>query len=203
VNRRVKHDGARLPGTPALAALACVGLLGGCAVVPSAPSVLVLPGTQKSPPQFQADSARCQQQAQAFVAPQVDAANNQAAATAVVGTVIGAAVGALFGSGYYYNGSAAAWGAGSGLLVGSTLGAGQSQGSSYALQQRYDVAFMQCMYALGNQVPGQMAPPRPSQGQRLYPAAPPGYGTHPPPNTPAPNIPPPNTPAPLGVIPKA
>ncbi len=156
-------------------------MLAGCAVVPSAPSVLVLPGSQKSAPQFQADNTQCQQQAQAFVAPQVDAANNQAAATAVASTLIGAAIGALSGSGYYYNsGSAAAWGAGTGLLVGSTLGAGQSQASSFNLQQRYDVAFMQCMYALGNQVPGQVSARRTAPVPRLYP----------PPNTPAPQMPP-------------
>jgi hypothetical protein len=180
--------------------------LGGCAVTPSAPTVLVLPGVQKSTPQFQADIAACQQQAQAFVAPQVDAANNQAAANAVVGTAIGAAVGALLGSGYYYNNSSAAWGAGTGLLVGSSIGAGQSQVSSYSLQQRYDIAFMQCMYQLGNQVPGQEVKRRPVQGVRTVPAVPPTYApapTYPPPNTPAPNFPPPNTPPPIGALPPA
>jgi len=123
--------------------------------------LLVLPDTQKSIPQFQADSANSQQQAHAFVAPQAEAANTQAAASAVVGTAIGAAVGALLGSGYFYNGYSAAWGAATGLLVGSSIGTGESQVSSYGLQQRYDIAFVQSMYQLGNQVPGQAAARRP------------------------------------------
>lgn len=186
--------------------LVCIAGLGGCAVTPNAPTVMVLPGVQKSTPQFQADSASCQQQAQAFVAPQVDAANNQAATSAVVGTAIGAAVGALLGSGYYYNNSSAAWGAGTGLLVGSSIGAGQSQASSYSLQQRYDIAYAQCMYQLGNQVPGQAVMRRPVQGVRTLPAVPPTNApapNYPPPNTPAPSFPPPNTPPPIGVLPPA
>ena len=90
------------PGHMALSAIAAALLvLQGCAVTPAGPSVLVLPGAQKTQAQFQADQAGCQQQAQAQVAPSVDAANNQAAATAVVGTAIGAAIGALMGYGGY------------------------------------------------------------------------------------------------------
>jgi hypothetical protein len=187
-----------------LAAVAGAVALTGCAVAPTAPTVMVLPGTQKTPSQYQLDNARCQQQAQAVVAPQVDAANNQAAASAIIGTAIGAAVGALFGSGYYYNSSAAAWGAGTGLLMGSSVGAGQSQASSYSLQQRYDIAFMQCMYQLGNQVPGQVTARRPAPAARAVPTVPPANQpapNYPPPNTPAPTFPPPNTPAPMGVAP--
>jgi uncharacterized protein YcfJ len=187
-----------------LIGLAGAAALAGCAVAPSAPTVMVLPGVQKSPSQYQLDNAQCQQQAKAYVAPQVEAANNQAAASAVIGTAIGAAVGALFGSGYYYNHSAAAWGAGTGLLMGSSVGAGQSQASSYSLQQRYDIAFMQCMYQLGNQVPGQVAARRPAPAARALPAVPPANQpapNYPPPNTPAPSFPPPNTPAPIGAAP--
>jgi hypothetical protein len=183
------------------AGLAALLALGGCAVAPTTPSVMVLPGTQKSPAQFQADAGVCQQRAQALLAPQAEVANNQAAATALVGTAIGAAVGALFGSGYYNPNSSIAWGAGSGLLVGSTLGAGNSQASSYGLQQRFDIAYMQCMYQFGNQIPGQTArvvrraaPPLPPPNQ----SAPRGYS---PPAGSAPNYPPPNTPPPIGVPP--
>lgn len=162
--------------------------LAGCAVAPSAPSVIVLPGTQKTAAQFNADNATCQDYAHALVAPGADAANTQAVGSAVVGTALGAAVGALLGSGYYYNSSAAAWGAGTGLMVGSAVGGSQSQAAGYGLQQRYDAAYVQCMYQRGHQVPGQSA-------YRPAPAAPaprqvPRY---PPPGYPAPNIPPPNT----------
>ena len=40
-------------------ALAAAILAAGCATVPSGPSVMALPGPQKSPPQFQDDQAAC------------------------------------------------------------------------------------------------------------------------------------------------
>jgi len=161
--------------------------LGGCAVAPTAPSVMVLPGSQKSPDQFQADAAACQQQAQALLGNDAQAANNQAVTSAAVGTVIGAAAGALLGQGSYNPSAAAGWGAGAGLLIGSTVAGGNSQVSSYSLQQRFDIAYMQCMYQRGNQVPGQVSYRR---------QAPQPYANQPPPNYPPPNYPPPNQPPP-------
>lgn len=158
--------------------------LAGCAVAPTAPSVMVLPGSQKNPEQFQADSGACQQQAQALLANDAQAANNQAVTSAAIGTVVGAAAGALIGQGSYNPSAAAGWGAGTGLLIGSTVGGGNSQASSYSLQQRFDIAYMQCMYLRGHQVPGQVS------YRRQAPAMPaPNY---PPPNYPPPNYPPPN-----------
>jgi hypothetical protein len=162
--------------------------LGACAVVPTAPTVLVLPGSQKSQADFQTDTATCLHQAQAQLAPQVEAANTQAATNAVVATAIGAATGALFGYSGYGNSSssAVAWGAGTGLVVGSAVAGGNSQGASYSLQRRFDIAYLQCMYVHGNQVPGQAsyARPVPLVRQPSRPAPPP---------PPQPNYPPPNT----------
>jgi outer membrane lipoprotein SlyB len=174
-------------------------VLQGCAVTPAGPSVLLLPGAQKSQAQFQADQAGCQQQAQTQVAPSVDAVNNQAAATAVVGTAIGAAIGALMGYGGYggygqYANQAAAWGAGAGLMYGGAMGGGSSQASNPGLQQRYDNAFAQCMVLLGHQLPGVAG------YRRAAPAVPPPPPSYPPPNTRPPSVPPPNTPAPLGAV---
>jgi hypothetical protein len=45
-------------------------------------------------------------------------------------------------------------GAASGLVIGSAAGAGAADASSWELQRRYDLAYEQCMYAHGNQVPG-------------------------------------------------
>jgi len=42
---------------------------------------------------------------------------------------------------------------GMGLLFGSAAGSNVAYGSSFQLQQRYDGAYMQCMYAKGNQIP--------------------------------------------------
>ncbi len=171
-------------------------VLGGCAIAPTAPTVMVLPGTQKSPAQFQADHLACQQEAQARLAPATETANHQAASNVVIGTVLGAAVGALLGQGSYNPGAVAAWGAGTGLLMGSSAAGGSSQGSTYSLQQGYNHVFMQCMYQRGHQVPGQVVYPR--QGASIQPPAnyrAPTYpsSAYPPPNYPAPYYPPPNT----------
>ena len=44
-------------------------------------------------------------------------------------------------------------GAGVGLLGGAAAGVGRGEGSSEAVQARYDMTYMQCMYAKGNQIP--------------------------------------------------
>src|SRR5262245_22949185 len=80
----------------ALVALA-VGLLGGCASVPTTPSVMVLPGRGKTFEEFQADDATCRRSATQAV---------------------------------------------------------QQVGSDVPTQYRFDMAYMQCMYASGHQVPG-------------------------------------------------
>ena len=177
--------------TPRIRMILAAGLalaLGACATAPTAPSVMVLPGSQKSTEQFQVDSGACQQQAQALLANDAQAANNQAMTSAAIGAVVGAAAGALMGQGSYNPSAAAGWGAGTGLLIGSTVGGGNSQVSSYSLQQRFDIAYMQCMYLRGNQVPGQVS------YRRQAPAQP--YARQPPRNYPPPNYPPPNQPPP-------
>ena len=187
--------------------LAAVLILSGCVTVPTGPSVMVLPGPQKSFDQFQSDGYTCQQFAQSLVAPDGQAAANNAAGAAVAATAIGAAAGAIIGSATGQAGAGAAIGAGTGLLWGGAAGGNAAYASSYDLQRRYDVAYMQCMYSRGNQLPGQVVVRRPPAN---YPAAgtPSGY---PPPNTPAPYAapqsnspsayPPPNTPPPAGVAP--
>lgn len=187
------------PLQPLLLALGAALALGGCAVAPTAPTVMVLPGTQKTADQFHADGAMCQQQAQAMFAPATQAANDQAVASAAIGTVVGAAAGALLGGGYYSNSSIAA-GAATGLMFGSAVGGSQSQYSTYGLQRRFDIAYVQCMYLRGHQVPGQasyrrQAPvaPAPNRPPPIY--SPPGNGS--------PSYPPPNTPPPAGAAPPA
>jgi hypothetical protein len=166
--------------------------LGGCATAPTAPNVMVLPGSQKSPDQFQADANFCQQQAQALLANDAQVANNQAVANAAIGTVVGAVAGALIGQGSYNPSAAAGWGAGTGLLIGSTVGGGNSQAASYSLQQRFDIAYVQCMYQRGNQVPGQVSYRR----QAVVVPAPSQPPSYPPPNYPPPNQPRSNAPSP-------
>ncbi len=195
--------------------VAALLVLGGCATVPNGPTVMVLPGTQKSFPSFQNDQADCQQYAQASIGGIAagDAAANAAVGSAVGGAALGAAVGAILGSVTGNAGAGAAWGAGTGLLFGSASGANAANMTYYEAQRRYDIAYVQCMYARGNQVPGRTAyrAPPPPQSAPAYPPPnypppqiAPGYGSAP---TPAPRVaapasyPPPNTPPPSAVQP--
>ncbi len=145
-------------------------LVSGCATIPTGPSVMVLPPPEKTFEQFQADDAACRQ----FAYQQVggvtgqEAAQKSAVSSAAIGTAIGAAAGAAIGSATGNFGAGAAIGAGSGLLLGSAAGTGYASGSYYEAQRRYDIAYMQCMYAKGNQIPGmrtrrvrRVAPPPP------------------------------------------
>jgi len=71
-------------------------LLGGCASVPSGPSVMVLPGTGKSFEQFQADDSICRQWASQQVGTTVQsAATESTAGGAVIGTLGSGFPGAL------------------------------------------------------------------------------------------------------------
>ena len=135
--------------------LILVPFLGACATVPTGPSVMVLPGGGKSFEQFQADDAICRQWAyqQAGTTPG-QAASQSGITSAVVGTALGAAAGAAIGAAAGNPAMGAAVGAGGGLLFGSAAGASSAQYSGHQAQWRYDLAYQQCMYAKGNQIPG-------------------------------------------------
>jgi hypothetical protein len=197
--------------------LSAVVVLGGCVTVPVGPMVRVLPGSQKSFEQFRNDDAGCRQYAQAAIGGPEAGQNaaNAAAGNAVAGSLIGAAAGAILGSVSGQAGAGAAIGAGTGLLFGSAAGSNVAGYSSYAMQRNYDTAYMQCMYAHGNQVPGAVAyrssapqyspsyypPPRnPAPGAASGNYPPPGYPAPgaPAENNPPPSYPPPNTPPPRG-----
>ncbi|MBL8490581.1 MAG: hypothetical protein JNM82_07365 [Rhodocyclaceae bacterium] len=165
-----------LPGYP-LAAAAAALLLAACASAPTGPGVMALPGTGKSFEQFRADDADCRQ----FAFAQSGAADPAEAGvrSAAVGTVVGAVAGAAIGGR-----DAAGVGAGTGLIVGSMAGSGSSRGSAYDAQRLYDNAYVQCMYAKGQQVPVSGA----LRSRSAVPAAPepapapaPGPGAYPPP----------------------
>src|SRR5487761_2138582 len=140
--------------------LAPLLLLGACATIPNGPSVMALPGTGKSFDQFRADDADCRQ----FALSQIGgtSANQAAVASGVTSAAIGAGVGARAG-------------AAMGGLAGSAIGASSGQVSGYEAQRRYDIAYIQCMYAKGDRVPvsGQMTPG--SAPSYNPPPPPPGY----------------------------
>jgi hypothetical protein len=148
--------------------------LAGCATIPKGPSVMVLPTPGKSFEQFRAEDATCRQWArqQIGLSPR-ETVNQNTATGAIVGTAIGAGVGAAIGSASGNMGSGAAIGAGSGLLVGAASGASSGRVYGWEAQRRYDVAYMQCMYAKGNQIPGVRT--RTRRVRRIPPPPPSGY----------------------------
>jgi hypothetical protein len=141
---------------------------------------MVLPAPGQSFDQFRNDDSICRQFANSQMGGSSanDSAVNSEVGSAVVGTLLGAALGAAVGGG-----RGAAIGAGSGLVAGSVMGLGASGSSGNATQQRYDGAYMQCMYAKGNQVPvsGHFANQSPYPSTGPYQAAPSAINTPPPP----------------------
>lgn len=125
-------------------------LLGACSTMPSGPDVMALPGTGKSFDLFRADDSQCRQFASAQVGGKTpgEVGSESGVKSAAVGTLIGAAAG-----GAINGGSGAAVGAGVGLAVGALAGTGAANTSSYGMQNRYDRAYIQCMYSKGHKVP--------------------------------------------------
>ncbi|HBG06949.1 MAG: hypothetical protein A2075_19640 [Geobacteraceae bacterium GWC2_58_44] len=154
--------------------------LGGCATLPTGPSVRVLPTPGKSFEAFMSEDAVCRQWASQLLGqdPQ-ETADRNTATGAVVGTALGAGVGAALGAASGHAGTGAAIGGGTGLLFGTASGASSGQLYGMEAQRRYDNTYVQCMYSKGNQVPGTMrrvrtrnvAPPPPD----MYPVPPDYY----------------------------
>jgi len=140
-------------GFRAYAVFASLLTAGACAVAPpTGPNVLMMPSEGKDLTQFQREDGACRGYAQQQIggsSPQ-QAATQSAVGSAAVGTVLGATAGTLLGAAGGNAGAGAAIGAGGGLLAGSAVGAGTAQSSAGSLQQRYDVAYAQCMTASGN-----------------------------------------------------
>jgi hypothetical protein len=151
---------------------------------------MVLPGSTKTFEQFQIDDAVCREWAHKQTGTTAGKASSNTTATgAVVGTAVGAAAGAAIGAATGNPGAGAAIGAGTGLLGGTAVGAGRAHGAYYSVQQRYNMAFMQCMYAKGNQIPVARGSVAPGYSSSTPPATPPRPVNVPPP--PAGNPPPP------------
>jgi hypothetical protein len=111
---------------------------------------MALPGTGKSFEQFNDDDRTCRTYSlnQSNGVSANKAGNDSFIESAALGTAVGALLGAAIGG---HQGAAV--GAGTGLLVGSAAGSDAAAQSSYTVQQRYDNAYTQCMYAKGHKVP--------------------------------------------------
>lgn len=174
-----------------VAALSVAALLGGCATFPNGPSVMSLPGSGASFEQFRADDFDCQSYARsASQGSAQQAAGNSGINSAAAGTAVGAATGALLGAAGGNPAAGAAIGAGSGLIIGSAAGSDAYAVGGMATQDRYDNAYVQCMYAKGHQVPVST-----SVAANLQPA--PNY-VIPPTQASSSPYPPPGTPPPPG-----
>ena len=158
-------------------------LLAGCATVPTGPSVMVLPGNGKDFDHFQTDVAVCRQWAAQQTGTTTKRASTESTVSgAAIGTVLGAAAGAAVGAAAGSPATGAAVGAGVGLLGGTAVGASNAEGAHASVQHRYDMTYMQCMYAKGNQIPMARGSVPTYASQPVAPS--------PPTNAPA-NVPPP------------
>ncbi|MGB8078048.1 MAG: YMGG-like glycine zipper-containing protein [Gallionella sp.] len=162
-----------------------LGILAGCVTVPNGPSVAVMPAPGKPFDLFVAEDRQCRQFAQQSIggATAQQAATNSAVESIAVGTALGAVAGAAMG-GSGQNG--AGTGAAVGMLSGAAMGSQASQYSGREAQRRYDIAYEQCMYAKGNQLPQSSAyQPRAIYSQPPAPPTEPSYNSPPPPPPPS------------------
>jgi hypothetical protein len=131
----------------AIFGLSTILLLEGCAATPMGPTVQVMPAPNKPFDVFANEQAGCKQYASQQVSGQADEANEKAVGTALLTTALGAGLGAAVGGG-----RGAGVGAATGGVVGGAIGASGSQHTQGSIQQQYNNAYAQCMYAKGNQV---------------------------------------------------
>lgn len=167
---------------PRLGALSAALMLGACTVMPTGPSVMVLPGTGQSFDSFRADDVDCRQYAYYQIGGKTaqDNARDSAITSAAVGTAVGALAGAALGG----NSQGAAVGAGAGLLMGSAVGTDTSRASGVGTQRQYDNAYIQCMYSKGHRVPvsGNMSYSTPVRARDAGIPPPPAGSPPPPPS---------------------
>ena len=145
---------SRTPTLHLLMVAVLLAALAGCASPPMGPQVPVMPGPGKSFDAFQYDQAGCKAYASDQTRGQAEASNQKSVGTAALTTVAGAGIGALLGSVGGNAGAGAAIGAGAGLGAGGLIGANSGSRDQMSIQQQYDNAFAQCMYAKGHQVQG-------------------------------------------------
>ncbi|MCC8400453.1 peptidoglycan-binding protein [Paraburkholderia sp. MMS20-SJTN17] len=139
-------------------------VLGACADTPLGPTVQVMPGSAIPFRVFQQNQEECKQYAQSQVAGEAESANRSAVGSALLGVALGTALGAATG-----DSQGAGVGAAAGAVTGTAAGATGSQVAQASIQDQYNNAYMQCMYAKGNQIPGA-----PTPLADAIPTAPPG-----------------------------
>lgn len=166
---------------PRISILLIVFPLAACVSIPTGPSVMALPGSGKNFEQFRYDDYECKQFAYRQVGGKTSkqAAMSSGVESAAIGAGLGAVAGTAIGGG-----EGAAIGAGTGLLAGSLAGVEPARASGFIGQQRYDMSYIQCMYAKGHRVPvaGKItSDPNTKQRSSNVSNPPPGFTPPPPP----------------------
>ena len=160
-----------------IASVIAMAFLEGCVTQPTGPTIPVMPGKNKSFADFQNDNSQCQDFADRRVAGRAESANDHARLSAIIGAGLGAALGGAVGGGH-----GAGIGAAAGGAMGTAVGANQSAYAQGSLQQRYNIAYAQCMTAKGNRVSNAQS----GYGPRWHRPYDDGYGPPPPPPPPPP-----------------
>jgi hypothetical protein len=145
-------------GPKMIAAVVTLFAVSACAVSePRGPTVMAFPKPGTSQTVFEQEHLQCRNYAAEMVysARPGQPSLHTAVGGAAVGTLLGAAAGAAIGGAARSPGAGAAVGSAAGLAGGSEAAAKNATASE--LQKRYNIAYTQCMYALGNGV--QAAPP--------------------------------------------
>ena len=140
----------------AVLTLAIISSLAACVSAPTGPTIAIMPREGKPFEVFQQEDQLCRQFAANAVQDTSNAALKEGATSAIIGAALGAAAGAVIQGGNSQN---VGTGAGVGLLGGAAMGAMNSSGKQNQAQVQYNIAYQQCMYSKGNQVPSY-----PSQG---------------------------------------
>jgi hypothetical protein len=166
--------------------LVCLISLTACVSAPQGPRVAVMPTPGKPLELFAAEDQYCRGYAQQSLGP--DTRGEAVVGSALVGTLLGAAAGSAM-SGRHYNNTGA--GAATGLMMGTMIGASNSAQDGRSAQQRYDIAYEQCMVSKNNQ-PSQRHYRQPSPAVLSVPQAAPAPYFPPPPS--AGQVPPPPPP---------
>ena len=134
-----------------------LALLWGCATMPTGPTVHGDAGPRESPLRYSWPMTACAGNGRSGRSEERRRAKRPIRilppgrlSERCSGAGVGAAIGSLSGQ----MGAGAAIGAGAGLLGGTAMASGPAYESQWQLQRRYDIAYQQCMYSKGNQIPG-------------------------------------------------
>lgn len=139
----------------AVLAAVATGVLSACVSAPTGPTIAIMPREGKPFEVFQQEDQVCREFAANAVKDTSNAALKEGATSAAIGAALGAAAGAVIQGGSSQN---IGTGAGVGLLGGAAMGAMNSAGKQNQAQTQYNIAYQQCMYSKGNQVPSYPAP---------------------------------------------